>query len=129
MRAAFLCIFHEVTGLYCPGCGATRMCRMLMQLDLKGAFRSNQVSVFVLPFIAAVFIRRIYLYIRYGVSHNEKWMDIGAVIYMEVEVKYGCNVVETLKDFKQKAIREIENWTAMNVAEMDVVAKSIYYDE
>ena len=55
--------------------------------------------------------------------------DIGAVIYMEVEVKYGCNVVETLKDFKQKAIREIENWTAVNVAEMDVVAKSIYYDE
>ena len=55
--------------------------------------------------------------------------DIGAVIYMEVEVKYGCNVVETLKDFKQKAIREIENWTAMNVAEMDVVAKSIFYDE
>lgn len=55
--------------------------------------------------------------------------DIGAVIYMEVEVKYGCNVVETLKDFKQKAIREIENWTAMNVAEMDVVAKSIFYEE
>lgn len=53
--------------------------------------------------------------------------DEGAVIYMEVEVVYGCNVVETLKDFKQKAIREIENWTAMNVAEMDVVAKSVYY--
>ena len=55
--------------------------------------------------------------------------DIGAVIYMEVEVIYGCNVVETLKDFKQKAIREIENWTSMNVAQMDVVAKSIYYKE
>ncbi len=55
--------------------------------------------------------------------------DEGAVIYMEVEVIYGCNVVETLKDFKQKAIREIENWTSMNVAQMDVVAKSIYYKE
>ena len=55
--------------------------------------------------------------------------DKGAVIYMEVEVIYGCNVVETLKDFKQKAIREIENWTSMNVAQMDVVAKSIYYKE
>ena len=55
--------------------------------------------------------------------------DEGAVIYMEVEVVYGCNVMETLKDFKTKAIREIENWTAMNVAEMDVVAKSIYYEE
>ena len=55
--------------------------------------------------------------------------DEGAVIYMEVEVVYGCNVVETLRDFKQKAIREIENWTAMNVAQMDVVAKAIYYKE
>ena len=55
--------------------------------------------------------------------------DEGAIIYMEVEVVYGCNVMETLKDFKQQATREIENWTAMNVAEMDVVAKSIYYKE
>ena len=55
--------------------------------------------------------------------------DEGAVIYMEVEVAYGCNVMETLRDFKQKAIREIENWTAMNVAKMDVIAKSIYYEE
>ena len=55
--------------------------------------------------------------------------DEGAVIYMEVEIMYGCNVMQTLKDFKQKATREIENWTAMNVAKMDVVAKSIYYEE
>ncbi len=55
--------------------------------------------------------------------------DEGAIIYMEVEVIYGCNVMQTLKDFKQKAIREIENWTAMNVAKMDVIAKSIYYEE
>ena len=55
--------------------------------------------------------------------------DEGAIIYMEIEVVYGCNVVETLRDFKQKAIREIENWTAMNVAKMDVVAKSVYYKE
>ena len=55
--------------------------------------------------------------------------DEGAVIYMEIEVVYGCNVIETLRDFKQKATREIENLTAMNVAEMDVVAKSIYYKD
>ena len=55
--------------------------------------------------------------------------DEGAIIYMEVEVVYGCNVKETLKEFKQKATREIENWTSMNVAEMDVIAKSIYYTE
>ena len=54
--------------------------------------------------------------------------DEGAVIYMEVEVVYGCNVADTLRDFRQKAIREIENSTSMNVVKMDVVAKSIYYE-
>ena len=50
----------------------------------------------------------------------------GPIIYMEVEVVYGCNVPETLRDFKEKAIREIENLTSMNVISMDIVAKSIY---
>ena len=48
---------------------------------------------------------------------------------MEVEVVYGYNVMQALQDFKQQAIREIENWTSMNVARMDVIAKSIYYKE
>ena len=53
----------------------------------------------------------------------------GPIIYMEVEIVYGYNVVESLKLFKQKAIREIENLTAMNVVKMDVVAKSVYMQE
>ena len=55
--------------------------------------------------------------------------DEGVVIYMEVEVVYGCNLVETLKEFKYKATKEIENLTSMNVAEIEVVAKSIYMEE
>ena len=39
---------------------------------------------------------------------------------------YGCNIQETLKEFKEKARREIENLTAMNVISLDVVAKNIY---
>ena len=55
--------------------------------------------------------------------------DEGPIIYMEIEVVYGCNVLETLKDFRQKAMREIENSTSMNVAGMEVVAKSIFVNE
>ena len=55
--------------------------------------------------------------------------DEGAIIYIEVEVVYGYNLFETLKKFRQQATKEIENWTAMNVAEIEVVAKSIYYVE
>lgn len=50
----------------------------------------------------------------------------GAKIYMEVTIVYGFNVVDGLRDFKDKARKEIEKLTAMNVVELDVVAKNIY---
>ena len=52
--------------------------------------------------------------------------DAGPTIYMEVSVMYGCNIQETLKEFKTKARKEIEKLTAMNVIALDVVAKGIY---
>ena len=58
----------------------------------------------------------------------QKYGD-GTSIYMEVAVVYGYNVQEALKEFKRKAIQEIENLTAMNVISMQVVAKSIYVPE
>ena len=64
----------------------------------------------------------IYKVVRTRVSSSE----IGTSIYMEVVVMYGCNIQETLKEFKEKARREIENLTAMNVISLDVVAKNIY---
>ena len=45
---------------------------------------------------------------------------------MEVMVTYGFNVVDALKEFKEKAKREIENLTSMNVVSLDVIAKSVY---
>lgn len=50
----------------------------------------------------------------------------GAKIYMEVSIVYGFNVVEGLNNFKEKSKKEIETLTAMNVVELEVVAKNIY---
>lgn len=50
----------------------------------------------------------------------------GVKLYMEVTVVYGFNVVKDIKDFKEKAKKEIEKLTAMNVVELEVVAKNIY---
>lgn len=49
----------------------------------------------------------------------------GPTVYMEVTVVYGHNVVEELKEFKEKCIKEIERLTAMNVLKITVIAKSI----
>jgi uncharacterized alkaline shock family protein YloU len=53
----------------------------------------------------------------------------GVHIYMEVVITYGVNVMETLKNFKIKCKKEIEQLTAMNVEQIDIIAKGIYIPE
>lgn len=55
--------------------------------------------------------------------------DTGVRFYVEVTIVYGYNLFETLKDFQKKCKREIENLTAMNVEDMQVVAKEIEIEE
>ena len=42
------CIFYEITGLYCPGCGVTRMLFSLINLDFYQAFRYNPLVFIIL---------------------------------------------------------------------------------
>ena len=52
----------------------------------------------------------------------------GPIIYMEVSVVFGYNIQESLKEFKNNIVKDIENFTAMNVVKLDVVAKNIYIE-
>ena len=67
----------------------------------------------------------IYKVIKTRVSSSEE----GTNIYMEVTVVYGSNVKSILKEFKEKAKKEIENLTAMNVVSLEIIAKNIYVPE
>ena len=53
----------------------------------------------------------------------------GPMIYMEVSVVYGYNIPQSLKEFKARIIKDIENLTAMNVIKLDVVARNIIFPE
>ena len=46
------CMFHELTGLQCPGCGTTRALHHLLHGDVAGAFRLNAMLFAVAPFSA-----------------------------------------------------------------------------
>lgn len=50
------CIFYSITGLYCPGCGITRMIFSLIKFDFYQAFRYNPLMFVFSPFILIVFI-------------------------------------------------------------------------
>ena len=70
------CPIHAVTGLYCPGCGVSRMCMALLRLDFKEAASWNLGIFTVLPAAVAVFFWQAVRYVRTGDARLQKWQDI-----------------------------------------------------
>jgi hypothetical protein len=48
------CLFHEVTGLYCPGCGSQRAFVALLNEDIVTALHDNALATLLLPFLLYV---------------------------------------------------------------------------
>jgi hypothetical protein len=55
------CLFHKLTGLYCPGCGSTRALHQLLHGHFIKAMSFNSLTVLVLPFL-------IYAFLSYGLT-------------------------------------------------------------
>lgn len=51
------CPFHEITGLYCPGCGGLRAVNDLTGGDVLAAASSNLLFVVTLPLVAFLWVR------------------------------------------------------------------------
>ena len=48
------CLFHDITGWYCPGCGITRALHALVHLDVVRAFAMNALLVASLPLLGVM---------------------------------------------------------------------------
>jgi hypothetical protein len=46
------CVFHSMTGFYCPGCGAQRAIHHFLHLEIGGVLRNN---LLFLPGMAVIF--------------------------------------------------------------------------
>lgn len=66
------CIFHQLTGLYCPGCGTTRMCLALVKGNFMTAFRCNQAIFLIMPLGLLLALKIIFNYIKLGVIRLSK---------------------------------------------------------
>lgn len=50
------CIFLQLTGFQCPGCGSQRVIHSLLNLDLRKAFEANAFLVLSIPYIIALLV-------------------------------------------------------------------------
>lgn len=48
------CLFHIITGLYCPGCGAGRASYSILHGRFYAAFRYNPMYVILLRFLVSI---------------------------------------------------------------------------
>lgn len=50
------CPFRKLFNIYCPGCGATRMFKSLLKLDIYQAFRYNPLMFILLVILLPIYI-------------------------------------------------------------------------
>jgi len=62
-KIAIPCVFHEITNLFCPGCGATRVIIALINFDFAVAIKQNIVLTFLFPLLAIYFLDKIVAWI------------------------------------------------------------------
>lgn len=93
------CMFHVVTGLYCPGCGITRMFTALLKLDFTTAIHSNAAVFFALPLFAVFFCRRLVIYIRRGEKPPQNRAE-NILLYAFVAVLVIFGIVRNLPMFE-----------------------------
>lgn len=90
----FPCVFHEITGLLCPGCGVTHMCMALLQMDFRGAFLAHPVIFTLLPVWLVMVVKNAVQYIRTG-SYRLSRVENG-ILYGSVALLLLYGVVRNL---------------------------------
>jgi hypothetical protein len=77
------CQFHLLTGLHCPGCGATRCLHALLHGDLEQAAAYNLLFVIVLPILIVWWVRVGYAMLtgrKPPTWHMPRWCLWGLVV-------------------------------------------------
>ncbi len=88
------CMLHEITGLYCPGCGATRSVRALAHGQLTRSFLYNP---FIPYMVLAAFIL-IFFVVKYKI--RKKKLDADRLVISLVLFGVGLLLVNWLvKDY------------------------------
>ena len=82
------CVFNKITGLQCPGCGATRMAMALAKFQFVAAFKYNAFLFITGPFILGSIIFNEVRFVRTGQRPSGKW-GIAMIVMLILALIYG----------------------------------------
>src|SRR5262249_54250436 len=74
------CLFHEWTGLSCPGCGSLRALHQLLHGRVAAAFALNPLLIAALPWLGVAFLSDCGAIRRAGPSSRWVWGMIGVIL-------------------------------------------------
>lgn len=98
-----LCPFNYFLGVYCPGCGGTRMAVSILHFDFYQAFRYNPFVFCTAPLIAYLYVWQSYEYIfKNKISF---WLDKALIAYAILLVVFG--ITRNIEIFKWLAPTDI----------------------
>ena len=83
------CLFHEITNLYCPGCGITRMFISIFKLDFYQAFRYNPLCFILLPIIIPYILYLVYMWVFNKTNKINKYVDKVILVITVLLIIYG----------------------------------------
>ena len=78
--AGIPCVFHLLTGWYCPGCGASRALRSLLHFDLGQALRYNAPFAVASPFVGIYALSLAVSFVRFGEDRVSRRIPLVPVI-------------------------------------------------
>ena len=80
------CVVNSIFGIYCPGCGITRMFISIVKLDFYQAFRYNPMVFLLLPFFIfyGILEVRAIIYKKDNILNNTKFKFIWIILIVIV---------------------------------------------